>query len=285
MKRLKVIICQGLPASGKSTWAKAFVTKSRENFIRVNRDELRRMRGVYWLPEQEELISKWELNIILLTLEAGYNVVIDDTNLNPKWLKILTDTLGSEVEIHWQDFRGVSLEECIKRDQHRQDPVGKAVIETMYYKYIEVVEPIIQNVSLQKAVICDLDGTLCLPNCRGPYEHEKCDKDLCNQIVYGVLCLFRDWGYKIIFVSGREEKFRSKTQSFFSTIDNWLVEAPLFMRINDDKRKDSKVKKEIFDKEIKNKYYVSLVLDDRNQVVSMWRRLGLTCWQVAEGAF
>ena len=57
------------------------------------------------------------------------------------------------------------------------------------------------------------------------------------------------------------------------------------MRKTGDNRKDCVVKREIFDAEIKDKYYIKFILDDRNQVVDMWRKMGLTCLQVADGDF
>jgi hypothetical protein len=58
------------------------------------------------------------------------------------------------------------------------------------------------------------------------------------------------------------------------------------MRKNNDQRKDSIIKFELFENHIKDKYYVELVVDDRQQVVDMWRRkLGLTCLQVDYGDF
>jgi adenylate cyclase class IV len=57
------------------------------------------------------------------------------------------------------------------------------------------------------------------------------------------------------------------------------------MRKTGDNRPDNIVKKEIFDSNIKNNYYIEFVLDDRNKVVKMWRELGLTCLQVADGNF
>lgn len=41
----------------------------------------------------------------------------------------------------------------------------------------------------------------------------------------------------------------------------------------------------MFEEHIRNKFCVEYVLDDRNQVVDMWRNMGLTCLQVAEGGF
>lgn len=58
----------------------------------------------------------------------------------------------------------------------------------------------------------------------------------------------------------------------------------LLMRKTADNRKDFIVKKEIFDAEIRHKYQTEFVLDDRNQVVDMWRNeLKLPCFQVYYG--
>ena len=58
------------------------------------------------------------------------------------------------------------------------------------------------------------------------------------------------------------------------------------MRKTEDVRKDAIVKKEFFDTHIRDKYFVKYVLDDRNQVVDMWRlELGLACLQVNYGDF
>ena len=51
-----------------------------------------------------------------------------------------------------------------------------------------------------------------------------------------------------------------------------------------DKQRDSLVKRGLLE-EIGQLYAVRGVLDDRNQVVEMWRAAGLTCLQVADGDF
>jgi len=58
----------------------------------------------------------------------------------------------------------------------------------------------------------------------------------------------------------------------------------MFMRKDKDYRQDYMVKQDILDKHI-DKSKVWVVLDDRDQVVQMWRRNGLTCLQVADGNF
>jgi hypothetical protein len=58
------------------------------------------------------------------------------------------------------------------------------------------------------------------------------------------------------------------------------------MRPAKDYRRDAIIKKEIFDREVAGKYYIEFVLDDRDQVVEMWRKeRKLTCFQVNYGAF
>lgn len=58
------------------------------------------------------------------------------------------------------------------------------------------------------------------------------------------------------------------------------------MRAAGDYRKDAVIKKEMFDTQIEGKYFVEFVLDDRNQVVDLWRKdLNLPCFQVYYGDF
>ena len=79
--------------------------------------------------------------------------------------------------------------------------------------------------------------------------------------------------------------------SIFSITKKWITDNvdisdfELFMRKNDDNRKDNITKKEIYVKHINQKYYIKFVLDDRDSVVEMWRNMGLTCLQVASGNF
>jgi hypothetical protein len=89
---------------------------------------------------------------------------------------------------------------------------------------------------------------------------------------------------KIIFVSGRPDTYYEATRNFIYKKAN-VGEFLLYMRKEGDIRKDSIIKKEIFDNHIRDKYYVDFVLDDRNSVVNMWREIGLTCLQVAPGDF
>ena len=57
------------------------------------------------------------------------------------------------------------------------------------------------------------------------------------------------------------------------------------MRETNDYRQDAVIKKEIYEKEIEGKYCIQGVFEDRTQCVNMWRKLGLTCFQVTDGDY
>lgn len=284
----KVLFTQGLPASGKSTWARAYCEKN-TNWIRVNRDALRHMRGKYWLPKQEDLISQFEKSCILTSLNRGYNVIVDATNLNLGYVAKLQEEIlkhfpGAVFE--YKEF-DTPVDECIKRDMARADSVGADVIKGMYKKYIAPKRVRVQDHFRRKAIIVDLDGTVCIHNGRSPYDLDKVDTDLPNAPVIKIVENYLSYGCgDVIFLSGREDKCREKSLAWIKKhIQLMDTEVNLFMRKTGDTRRDSIVKEELFDEHIFNKYFIEFILDDRNQVVEMWRELGLTCLQVAEGNF
>jgi len=255
------------------------------------------MRGIYWLPTMEDMITAWEHDCIALALFHGYNVIVDATNLNPKSveaIKNLGNVKNGNVEIEFKVF-DTPLDVCIQRDLIREDGVGEKVIRGMSERYNfppkKVFVPMKQNENLQRAIICDLDGCLALHNGRGPFEYEKCDTDLPNFPVLNILDSYSpDGDVKIIFVSGREDSCKDKTVLWLENLQREcdghgafdLGEYELHMRKTGDYRKDTVIKQEIFDTYIKDKYKVDFCIDDRSCVVDLWRSMGLTCLQVAE---
>ena len=130
----KILVLQGCPATGKSYFAKEFLT-SHSNYIRTNRDDIRRMLGEYWMPQREELVSDIEESIVNLALKHKYNVIIDDTNLNPKVISLWNYVASkNNAEIEFKRFT-VPLEKALQRDKDREFPVGEAVIRNFYKKY------------------------------------------------------------------------------------------------------------------------------------------------------
>lgn len=107
--------------------------------------------------------------------------------------------------------------------------------------------------------------------------------DLPNPAVIEATRAAADSGAQIIYCSGREDSARAATAEW---LDRHVgVPGPLHMRAATDGRKDAVVKRELFDAHIRDQWDVRYVLDDRQQVVDMWRELGLTVFQVAKGDF
>lgn len=296
---MKMILTRGLPGSGKTTWA-----KKQEGFIRINRDNIREMlfTEVLHSAEQEEQVTVIQHGAIKSALKAGNNVMIDDTNLNPKNVRQLmkiAQSFGAEVE--FKDFIDVSLHECIRRDYGREQmgerTVGEKIINGMHNSWIkgrtELPIPVLPTYELKPyvapsngtpAVICDIDGTVAKMSGRSPYDWKRVGEDSPVEDVLETVHAMELAGYWVLFTSGRDAVCRSETNWWLITNyqgTNWT----LLMREEKDNRPDWIVKAEIFDKEIRDKYNVRCVFDDRNQVVSMWRKIGLTVMQVAEGEF
>lgn len=93
----KMIVLQGCPASGKSTWAKEFI-KDKPNWVIVSRDEIREGTGKYWVPSRENYISDIEEFSIRAAINRNLNVIVDATNLNQKTIDKLTK-LATELKV------------------------------------------------------------------------------------------------------------------------------------------------------------------------------------------
>lgn len=288
----KVILMRGLPGSGKSTYAKKMVEEFPNSYKRINRDDLRMMFDNGIVTNGNEKFVKQVRDILILkALEDGKHVIVDDTNLSDKnFVRIsqLVQQFNKEnsdcVTVEIKEME-TTLEECIERDAQREKKVGEKVIKNMHRQFFN--SSVIysdQNQILPKAIICDLDGTLALMNGRNPFDAARCDEDLLNVPVANTLKNYHQLGYKIILLSGREEKYKAPTLRFLEMYEIKFDE--LLMRKTSDNRKDSIIKKEIFAEHIQDKYFIEFVLDDRNQVVDMWRNdLKLPCFQVYYGDF
>lgn len=128
-------ILRGLPASGKTTLAMDMVRN--EGMKRVSKDDLRAMlHGGTYTPEMETFVITVRNTIIEAAITRGFDVVIDDTNLNPihvEQIQLLAANFAVKTNII--DVT-TPLDECIKRDSKRPHPVGETVIRAMHEKYI-----------------------------------------------------------------------------------------------------------------------------------------------------
>ena len=133
----KLIICRGLPASGKSTWAKQWVLEDPEHRVRINQDDIRLMLGKYWVPSREKLVQEIQFDAIIEALNREFDVVIDNTNLNNKVLDQFNRLIKTfeNYEIEYKDFFDTPLSVCIERDKNRDLQVTEKVIRSFYNNY------------------------------------------------------------------------------------------------------------------------------------------------------
>lgn len=136
-KMNKFIICRGLPASGKSTWAKQWVLEDPEHRVRINQDDIRLMLGKYWVPSREKLVQEIQFDAIVEALCRKFDVVIDNTNLNKKVLEKFDRLIKTfeDYEIEYKDFFDTPLSVCIERDKNRDLQVTEKVIRSFYNNY------------------------------------------------------------------------------------------------------------------------------------------------------
>lgn len=293
----KLIVTVGLPGSGKTTWAKLYQQRKLTfgvTTVIVCKDDIRKelsKTGWEWSPENEKVVIDKRDAAIRTAFANGAVVVISaDTNFGKHQAHL--QELAKQLKVHYEvkSFTGVPVDQCIARDAARDvtDRVGETVITAMYNKYIvnSAPKPYVPDIRKPPAVICDLDGTLAIAQGRSPYEYTKVINDKVNEPIALLVNLLARNGYVILYVSGREDSCRLATEYWLDN-NRLPIKEPnvLMMRKAKDYRKDYIVKQEIFDASIRDHYNVKFVLDDRNQVVAMWRRLGLTCLQVAEGNF
>jgi hypothetical protein len=140
-------------------------------------------------------------------------------------------------------------------------------------------------------IIVDIDGTLAnIGHRRHFMEQEKKDWDSfykemhkdkpnywCTQLIVKMTPY-----YEIILLSGRPDNYRNITEQW---LKEWNIPyKELIMRKSGDFRKDAIIKEELFDQHLNNKE-ILFVVDDRQQVVDMWRKKGLTCLQCDEGDY
>lgn len=290
----KILVLQGPPASGKSTYARQFI-KGKTDWVIVNRDSLREGRGDYWVPSQEDYITDLEEFSIKAAIKRGYNIIIDATNLNPKtidkWNKLAKETNSS---IEFKEFY-IPFKEALERDKNRERSVGEKVLKRFYQQYYpeqymretaEFDSRYIRNQdkSLPKCIICDLDGTLAIHQGRNAFDYSKLLSDKPNDSLVDLLRILSG-SVDIIFFSGREGTKQCQEDTAKWINDNVGIPYQLYMRKEKDYRPDEVIKEELFKQNIEENYYCVAVFDDRNKVVNKWRELGLLCCQVYEGDF
>lgn len=279
----KLLALKGLPGSGKTTYAKKLVAKG---WIRVNKDDMRAMlNDGKFSKNNEGFVLSLRDEIIIRGLVAGKNVVVDDTNLDPKHA-VQFESIAAEFLADYEEkFFDVDLKTCIERNALREKPVPEKAIYSMHERYLKPPTPVIEyDDDKEEAIIVDIDGTLAhIADGRSPYDASRAMNDSLDDAVSVITAMFFNHGYKVIILTGRDGKHLSVTEQWLEA--NGVEYDEIYTRVADDNREDSIIKEELFRKYVEPRYNVKFVLDDRNRVVDMWRRIGLKCLQVAEGNF
>lgn len=145
---------------------------------------------------------------------------------------------------------------------------------------------------MKDIVIVDIDGTIIVCELIDQYleNHSSPDFDFIikyenNRPVNSVIELVKllSTKYKILFLTSRSKRHYEETiktlKILFEDMDYDLI-----MRNNNDNRADDEYKKQTLT-ELGFLNRIFLILEDRTCVVQMWRKMGFTCLQVANGDY
>ena len=316
-KECKIILTRGIQGSGKSTWAKEWVKEDPLNRIRYNNDDIRTSQGVYWpedskaLKKKENTVSKIKKFAVKCYMESGYDIVVDNMNLNSKEWESFENIIKEFNEacptyhytLEFQDFF-IPVEECIARDALRPNPIGAKVIKETYRRYRQLMIDIDNkklndsrtpyDPELPNCLIADMDATICFNVSGRPYfgagSAEKMQYDVPNEPVIKIILNYlkcMDENDRIFIITGREAApdIRKATIDYVKKHVSEDPRVEVIMRVDKDYRKGDLVKKELYETFVKGKYNVDFVLDDSNKIVKMYRELGLTVLQPNEGKY
>jgi predicted kinase len=281
----QAIITIGCSASGKSTFAEDLCRRNPNEWVEVNRDNIRfkdceKNWNKYKFTKKSEnkVTVEWDRQLDS-AMSCNKNIILSDTNINEYYRSILIKKLdinGYEVII--KEFP-VEFDELLRRDMHRSGSVGYEVLLRQYITYqrrtVNKYEP---TKGSNKAYIVDIDGTLAINTHRDIFNYTKILTDTPNEHVVNVIKgLMYLADYKIIFLSGRDDSCRKDTLIWLQTfINSKINDDALLMRRTGDRRKDYIVKMELFNNHIRNVNDVLAVIDDRKQVMECcWSVLGL----------
>lgn len=288
MNKLEMIITVGVSGSGKTTWAKAHVEHSPEQWVIIARDEARRELFPEFAPHEykhtkarEKKVSAYCEHLFNLSVGLDSNIIIADTNLNPTYRE-LWKKRGEEAgyNVRFQDFP-MTYEEILQRNQYRgTTSVPSTVLLRQWEQWSDYIgrRKYVPDETKRKAILVDIDGTIALKGNRSPFQWDRVGEDEPRSFIIDLLrCYLSHYmDDEVIFLSGRDSVCRHETLNWIAKHMNIpIYNIHLYMREEGDMRKDSIVKEELFWGCVADNYNVLAVFDDRPQVVEMWHDLGL----------
>ena len=301
--KAKLEILVGVSGSGKSTYAKKEFNKDVDNVLIVNRDSIRNLLFGYSdeniheyykrsdLNSLEKKVTAFEDTMIYEGIEMGKHIIVDATHLYINYLKRFS---------YWNTptyvtiFNTEDIKTCFERDEKRTRKVGRDVISNQYKKFKKLInseeflnlkfdkEYLGNSVKNKHVIVFDIDGTLSEKGGRNPFNEKDVLQDEVHSSIVHMLQMYFNSGNEVIVCTGRTEGCRKDTEQWFRINVEFVPK--MYMRNVGDVRPDWQVKTEMWNEICKDRY-ISLLVDDRNQVVRRARMLGLKVAQVEYGNF
>lgn len=299
---MKLTLLVGPPGSGKSTLAKSLIYEDGDHgaaTVYVNQDSQGKNGHIETFRE---------------AVRNQKDIIVDRMNFNKQqrenYLSQVRNKGYQTKIIVLHESYDTCFDRIMKRENHetiKDEENARGALKTFFGHYerpifgevdeIEFRYPALENP--RKAIIVDIDGTVADCEHRrhfvNPPEGQKkdwpgffraMDKDPMISHVVDIVERFQSDGVEgiaIVFCSGRPDDYMKLTKEWLAKTG--LKYDRLLMRKRFDSRQDDIVKEIILDFEILTRYVPYFILDDRDQVVKMWRKRGYPCLQVAEGNF
>lgn len=314
-KRLVILV--GPPGSGKSTYSKQMnhILDGVPTYTRISQDDMgREMHFQHFLEAKnngENIIidrmnfdKKQRERYIKPAKEAGYEIkiVIFHVPRQTCFERMMERESHPTINGNFPaDGLGI-LEDRIG-DKNWKAHQANSALDTFFTKYervedseADIVLRLGWDANRHSAIICDLDGTLCNIEHRLKHvkheirKHNRWDlfnkeipNDGLNKWCKEIISKFYGEFHDVILCSGRVDSTRDDTVLWLEK--HYINYDKLLMRHRSDFRQDYIIKEIILDFEILPRYKILFAIDDRKQVVDMWRRRGLVCLQCEEGNF
>jgi len=283
----ELVILVGPPGSGKSTLAKSeFAGHAYVNQDSQGKDGYRKAFNE--------------------ALDRKDSIIVDRMNFSEEqrrpFLEAARANGYSTKIIVLHEPRQVCLDRCLARENHetiKDQRSANSALNTFFSKYERPQQKEANEIEFRyppghkiSAIICDLDGTLCNIDHRLQYVKQKpkdwkgffegIQNDTPNMWCYLLVDAFKN-KKALVFASGRSDDYMKATKEWLEKYG--LPTNRLYMRCRGDFRQDYIAKEIILDFEILTRYEPIFFIDDRQQVVDLWRRRGFVALQCSEGDF